>query len=335
MDRTPHRPSAPASSRTTGRAEHTLRWVLAHEPPAVFEDAAQAFVACVRERSDGDLAVELLGAQDFVDATGATHLSRSELVRGLQRGDVEMAHCYVSALGAWSPALWALELPYLFDDYAHAERVLDGPVGAALLEGLRPQGLRGLAFAYSGGFRIVPTAGHALRTPQDFAGLTLRTSGNPVPEAFYEGLGARAVGAELEAIPELARAGRIDGCELTWVRYLAAGLDRVFDTVNETGHSLFTTTTVVNERWFQGLPDRHQATLHDAAQEACRLERQVSIREEASTRAACEARGLRVVPMDPSAASALADHGRRVRNALTPRFGADLVADIRAQSLAP
>lgn len=332
MDRPPSRPGHRADDTRPEHAEHTLRWVLAHEPPVIFEDAAQAFVDLVRERSDGDIDVVLYGADDFLALTGAEHLSRAELVRGLQRGDVEMAHCYVSALGAWHQDLWALELPYLFDDYDHAERVLDGPVGTQLLEGLLPQGLRGLAFAYSGGFRVVPTAGRALRSPADFAGLTLRTSGNPVPEALYSSLGATAIGADLAAIPELAAAGRIDGCELTWVRYLAAGLDEHFDTINETHHSLFTTMTSVNEQWFQGLSDKHQATIHDAAREACRLERQVSIREEAATRKACEQLGLQVVDMAPEQAAELRTQGLKVRDQLTPRFGAELIDAVRAQA---
>lgn len=327
-----HRTATRPPGVPTDRAQHTLRWVLAHEPPVVFEDAAQAFVTGVREATDGDVAVTLYGADDFAALSGETSLTRAALVQGLQRGDVEMAHCYVSSLGAWSEALWALELPYLFRDYGHAERVLDGPVGTRLLEGLLPQGLRGLAFAYSGGFRIVPTAGRALHSAADFADLTLRTSGNPVPEAFYQALGARALGADLTAIPDLARAGRIDGCELTWVRYKAAGLERVFDTVNETHHSLFTTMTAVNERWFQTLSDRHQAAIHDAAVDACRLERRVSIDQEQQTRVACEADGLRVVRMADGPAAELARLGAGVRDALVPRFGADLVADLRAQA---
>ncbi len=325
-------PRARRSDAHSDRAQHTLRWVLAHEPPVVFEDAAHVFVHEVRERTSGDISVQVLGAQDFLAATGHSHLSRSELVRGLQRGDVEMAHCYVSALGAWSRDLWALELPYLFDDYTHAERVLDGSVGTTLLEGLLPHGLRGLAFAYSGGFRIVPTAGRALRTTADFAGLCLRTSGNPVPEAFYGGLGATALGADLDAIEELAAAGRIDGCELTYVRYKAAGLDRVLDTVNETHHSLFTTMTAVNERWFQGLSDPQQAALHDAAREACRLEREVSIREESTTRALCESQGLQVVRMGDADRAALREHGLAVRAALAPELGGELVPAIRDQA---
>ncbi len=332
MDHSPVPSDVRARDPRTDPAEHTLRWVLAHEPPAVFEDAAQAFVEQVRERSDGDMEVVLYGAEDFLAVTGADHLSRADLIRGLQRGDVEMAHCYVSALGAWHQDLWALELPWLFENYDHAERVLDGAVGTRLLEGLVPQGLRGLAFAYSGGFRIVPTAGHALHSPADFAGLTLRTSGNPVPEAFYSSLGAKALGADLAAIPELASSGRIDGCELTYVRYLAAGLDRYFDTINETHHSLFTTMTSVNERWFQGLSDKHQATLHDAARAACRLERQVSIHEETETRAACEAQGLEIVRMAPEPAARLREQGLQVRAQLRSRFGTELIEAIRAEA---
>ena len=294
MHTIPHASSSPTSRQNTRRrdAEHTLRWVLAHEPPVVFEEASREFTRVLRELSDGDLAAELMMADDFAAARGQEFVSRRELVESLQRGDIEMAHCYVAALGAFHEPLWAIELPFLFTDYEHAERVFEGPHARQLMDDMRPLGMRGVAFAYSGGYRIVPTQGRALRTIEDFAGFQLRTSGNPVPEAMYKALGATAIGADLESIAPMTRAGQISGCEITYVRFKATGLDQVFDVVNETSHSLFTTMTVVNERWFQSLSDKHQTAVMEAGEVACRVERKTAINEEAKTRADYGAAGL-------------------------------------------
>lgn len=319
-------PHASEQAHTESHSQ-TLRWVLAHEPPVVFDDAAEHFVDQVRRGTDGALDVELFLGPRYAQSRGE-HISRTELVRCVQRGEIELAHCYVAALGAFSDPLWAVELPFLFRDYDHAERVFEGPVGQRLLDGLLPEGLRGLAFAYSGGYRILPTVGRALHTLEDFAGLRCRTSGNPVPQALHAALGGRAVGAPLEDIADLVAADQIEGCEITYVRFVATGLDRVFDTVNETHHSLFTTMTVVNEAWFQGLPERHQAVITEAARSSCRLERQVAIREEQATRQAVAAAGLQIVQLDEAQRERLRGVGRGLHAQFAQRFGADLLEAI-------
>ncbi len=312
------------------RAEHTMRWVLAHEPPVVFDDAAAELAALVREKTDGAVDVKQSMLDEFENARGGEHVSRLELVRCLQRGEIEMAHVYVAALGAVHDPLWSIELPFLFSDYAHAERVFEGPVAERLMAGLPEVGLRGLGFAYSGGFRIVASLDRELHEVRDYEGMRLRTSGNPVPEALYQSLGASAVGADLDAIPSMVESGSIEGCEITYVRFQAAGLDRIFPVVNETHHSLFTTMMVVNDKWFSGLPDAHQAAIAEAGRTACRTERRTAIREEQKALAAFEAApSQRIIRMKRDAQAELAARAGVVTEQLAARFGEDLVDAIQ------
>jgi len=326
----------PDDHRNTRRAEYSLRWVLAHEPPVVFDEAARVFENHIREKSSGDIDVELYRIADYAARRGRPTMSREELVASVQRGDIEMAHCYTSALGAVHDRLWAIELPFLFRSYAHADAVWEGPVARQLMAGMSEVGLRGIAFAYSGGFRIVPTRDRQISSLADFRGLRLRTAGNPVPELLYRKLGGSATGAPLEAIADLQRAGKIDGCEITFVRYQACGLDSVFPVINVTGHSLFTTMTVVNDAWFCRLPDRHQTTIVEAGEAACRVERETAIRQEQTTRADLAARGLTIVDLGDAARAELRAVASEVQRELAPRFGESLVAAIHdAATTAP
>lgn len=318
--RRPLRPSA----RPSG-AEHVLRWVLAHEPPVVFDEAADFFANAVREATDGEIDVQLFLGDEYAVMAGHESISRRQLVELLQRGEIEMAHCYVAALGNVFDPLWAIELPFLFRDYQHAERFFEGQAARSLMDDMRPLGMRGLGFAYSGGYRIVPTFERELRSVDDFAGLTLRTSGNPVPEAMYAALGARAIGADLRQIATLARSGQIEGCEITYVRYKATELDQLFTVVNQTSHSLFTTMTVVNEQWFNRLEDKHQVAIADAARQACRIERETAIREEQKTKKACLEQGVKVVEMPAEQHLRLRELGRGIHHQFAPRFGQQLI----------
>lgn len=323
--------SNPAPRRTQqAAAEHRIRWVLAHDPPEVFEDASRAFAEAVREHTHGSVEVELYTNDEYAAREGHEPMTRVELARCVARGDIEMAHNYVSALGALYPALWMIELPFLFRDYEHAERVFESAIAERLMNDMAPHGVRGMCIAYSGGYRITPTTGRRLESLDDYRGMTIRTAENPVPRAMYRGLGASAVSGELaEIAPWIAR-GKVEAAEITYVRYRALGLSEVLPVVNETGHSLFTTMMVVNEGFFRGLTDAQQAALHDAARMAGKIERDTAIAEEQKTRDAHDELGFAIVRMADDQRAALRERALEVYDEFAPQLGERAIAAIRA-----
>lgn len=312
-----------------GTALYTIRWVLAHDPPAVFEDAAEWFCETVRERTGGDVEVELATTKEFDIARGKKH-SQTELIACVERGEIEMAHTYVSALGAFHNKLWAVELPFLFRDYGHAGKVLQGPIGEGLMAGLLNRNLRGLGFAYSGGYRIIPSTGRRVTAISDFQDMSIRTAANPVPRYLFESLGAKTMDAPLQDIASLTKEGRIDAAELTYVRFLSTGLQDVYKIVNDTGHSLFTTMMVVNERFFQELPDKFKAVIVEAGAEACRLERETALEEEVKAKAACPEHGVEIVTMGPEKREEFRERALRIYDRFAPELGEDLIESIRS-----
>jgi TRAP-type C4-dicarboxylate transport system substrate-binding protein len=320
-----------ARGRTSSRtAEHTIRWVLAHDPPVVFEDASREFAETVREKTDGSIDIELFNTQEFIAGRGGETVTRTELNQCLANGEIEMAHTYVSALGAMHNKLWAIELPFLFRDYDHADRVFEGPIADQYMKDLIPSGVRGLCFAYSGGYRIIPSKGRAIRNAGDFDGLRIRTSGNPVPGALFERLGATAVPGPLENIGPWTEQGKIDAAELTYVRFLSTGLEKYCDTVNETSHSMFTTMMVINERFFRSLTDKQQAAIADAGRAAGRIERQKALDEEKKIKALCPYKGVEIVEMSDEAKDEIREVALEVYEQFTPQFGGELIEALRA-----
>lgn len=319
-----------AARPASDRAQHTIRWVLAHDPPVVFEDACASFIETVREETHGAIEVQLLTSEAFIAGRGGEDISRAELVQCLAKGEVEMAHTYVSALGTVHERLWSLELPFLFRDYDHAEAVLEGPVATQLMHEMAGQGIRGLSFAYSGGFRILPTTGRRVEELSDLAGLRIRTSGNPIPGELYRRLDASASPGALQHVARRTRAGEIDAAEVTFVRYLYTKLNEVYPVVNDTGHSLFMTMMAINERFFQGLSEEHQATIVSAGRRAGRIERGVSLAEEARVKASLADHGVEVVRMSAEGQAGLREVALGLYETFAPRYGQDIVDAVRA-----
>ncbi|MBL4846246.1 MAG: TRAP transporter substrate-binding protein [Planctomycetes bacterium] len=311
-------------------ARFTIRWVLAHDPPIVFEDACRQFIETVRERTHGEVEVQLLTSDAFMGGRGGEDLSRTELVQCLARGEVEMAHTYVSTLGSVHEPLWALELPFLFRDYDHAEKVLEGPMATRLMDDMAVHGIRGLSFAYSGGFRILPSTGRRIEQLSDLAGLRIRTSGNPIPAEMYRRMGAIASPGALQHVAKRTLAGEIDAAELTFVRFLYTGLNEVYKVVNDTGHSLFMTMMAINEEFFRGLPEGHQEAIVEAGRRAGQIERGVSLAEEVRVKQALPELGVEIVSMDEARRAEFREVARSVYESFAPRFGQDIVDAVRS-----
>jgi len=75
----------------------------------------------------------------------------------MEQGKIEMSQMYTTWLAEkYEHDLLALDMPFIFEDHAHATRVLEGEVGETLLNKItESSNTRGLAFTYSGGFRNV------------------------------------------------------------------------------------------------------------------------------------------------------------------------------------
>jgi len=313
-----------------------ISWVLTHEPIALFEEAARHFQSQVQEASKGALRVEILTPSDYGQLRqGRAHRATpAEVIEDVIAGRLQMSQSYTSALGATHDRLWALELPFLFEDHQHAARVLDGDIGRELLDGLLPHGLRGLAFTYSGGYRIISSTGRRIQRLEDFHGLRVRCAQNPVAQALFKRLGATAHPAPLQAIPELTERNQIDAAESTWPRYRDMGHHLVQPAVNDTAHSLFLTTLVINEQFFQSLHPSHRHILQAAALDTARLERDRSVRDGEHARQLHLAEGQPVTELDLAERLRMMDLVLPLHDEFAPRFGQSLIDRIKARAQA-
>lgn len=299
----------------------TIQLVIAHEPPSpYYVEAVKRFAKDVEKQTQGRIKVKVSTSREF----GAC--DQMELVQNLQAGKIQMSAASVSVLGDLEEKFWVFEMPFLFRDYAHVAKTIDGPVGQRISQGLLDDNLRNLAFTYSGGFKVTPTNSKPIRKPSDFKGLRIRTPGNPVSEATYEAWGAVSVPARLQDIETLAKAGKIDGSEMTYSRYFEHHLSG--SVLNETHHSFFLTALMINEKFYQGLNPKDQEIIRKAAHKAALYERQRTIEEIEVVRADCKRKGVKIVTLTPQEMKAFRDSVADVYAEFTPMMGKDLLTEI-------
>lgn len=278
----------------------TIRWVIAHEPVDLFLKVAERFNKEVNEATGGAFEIEVLSLTDYSNKyNGGCRITKNDLMDLIDTGAIEMSHIYTTWLADYNKDLHALDLPFLFRDHDHADRVLEGDIGMELLAGVAKQSnIKGLSFTYSGGYRIVP-ANFKADTADAWKGRKVRTSRSPVAVETFRLLGAKPVETiALEEMNDAAQSGLIEAGESTYVRVLPLEQYKAFDYINDTAHSLFLTSIIVSQGFFDTLDSETQEIMVQAAQNAARMERKESVADIPRLRSEFKARGIEEIAME-------------------------------------
>jgi tripartite ATP-independent transporter DctP family solute receptor len=166
--------------------------------------AAMQFAKRVEERTKGQIKTEIFPASQLG--------SENELLQKVKLGAIDMDATSLNYLIRYEKAFAVVVMPYLFDSYEHAHRVLDGPAMAWLAPLAEKQGFVILS-NWEWGFRNLTNNQRPVNKPEDVRGLKIRVP--PVVELEFtmEALGAQVKKIGFQELPEALSQGFIDGQE--------------------------------------------------------------------------------------------------------------------------
>ncbi len=259
-----------------------IRWVIAHEPLNLFLRAAKDFEHRVNEQqTEHKIEVEIMTLTEYSQRyNNGVIVTKHDLLDLMEAGRIEMSQMYTTWLAErYEQDFLAFDMPFLFRDHDHATRVLEGEVGETLLAKLTDKSnIRGLSFTYSGGFRQM-ISNKKVSTLEELAGTPVRSNRNPVAQATIRALGMDPVVAEVEDLRQVVVDGLAHGGETNYPRMYPLRQNEVTKSVIDTGHSLFLTSMIVGNRFWDSLSLEVQAVIKQAAILAGREERAETIRD--------------------------------------------------------
>ena len=307
-----------------------VKWVLAHEPIELFIRAAKVFAEEVNTRAPGQLEIEVMTMSEYAEKyNNGVVVGKHDLVDLLDAGDIEMSQTYTITLGKLNKDFFALDLPFLFKSHDHASRVFEGEVGKQLLDSLQEtRKVKGLAFTYSGGFRIIP-GNETVAKIEDLRGMKVRTSHSPVAIETFRTLGADVVPMELEELSENLGSANVTVGESTYPRVYALGHDKVSKVINHTEHSLFLTSILVGTDFWNTLSPELQSVVSQAAKAAAKYERAISIADVEATQERCKQDGINVIRMSTEEQARFATATKVVYDKFADYFTPGLVERIQ------
>jgi len=301
---------------------------------SLFYRAARSFERALNDDGEGaNVEVEIMTLQEFSHRyNDGVIVTKHDLLDLMHSGRIQMSQMYTTWLAEkYSADMHVLDLPFLFRDHDHAQRVLEGEVGQGLLAGLSLKSkVQGLAFTYSGGFRMIP-AKKAIRTIEDFQGLSLRSNKNPFAMETLKCVGAVPIPCELEEINDGVRRGDFIGGESAWPRVYPLAQNEVSTAMNDTRHSLFLTSMIVQSEFWQSLSPALQRRMRAAAVQAAREERAEAIRDGERAKEMAKAEGIEIVELSAGETEKFKLATRAVYEKFQDFFSPGLVNRIRTQ----
>jgi tripartite ATP-independent transporter DctP family solute receptor len=200
-----------------------------------------------------------------------------EMIEQAQVGALAIARISVGPMGPLVPELNVFNLPFMFRDDAHMEKVIDGAIGEEMLKKLTDHptaNLIGLCWM-NAGTRNVYNSKKPIQTVEDLKGLKIRMMGNPVFVDTMNSLGGNGVSMGFDQLINAMQTGVVDGAENNYPTYESGQHYRYAKYYSKTGHLMIPEILVFSKRTWNTLSKEDQELISKLAKEAQQEERQL------------------------------------------------------------
>ena len=249
-----------------------------------------------------------------------------EMIEAVQLGTLDLVNTSTGPVGNFVPEVKIVDIPFLFRDYAHARKVMDGPIGQDILTKFPAKGLIALAWTESG-FRHMTNSKRPIVKPADASGLKMRTMENKVHMDGYKTFGIQPTPMAFPEVFGALQQGTVDGQENPIPVILASKFSQVQKYLSLTGHVYSPGLLITSPRLMNKLSDADKKVFYEAAQKAKVAQRNKVNEDENNGIAQLEKDGMTVVRKVD---------GQAFRDALVPayasyskEFGADNIRKIQ------
>mgnify|MGYP003625269291 CR=1 FL=1 len=159
------------------QAEPEILFRAAHSsaPTSTGQKAFEFLDKELREKTDGRIGLEIYPNSQLG--------GEREAIENVQLGNIDLT------FASSAPEFFAFDIPFLFTNRKQAYAVLDGEIGTEIMNSLKDKGIVGLAY-WENGFRQLTNSKKEIRTPDDLAGMKMRTMENEVNIATWREEGA-------------------------------------------------------------------------------------------------------------------------------------------------
>jgi tripartite ATP-independent transporter DctP family solute receptor len=193
-----------------------------------------------------------------------------ETIEQTQIGAIQMLRVSVGALGPIVDDINVVNMPFLFRNTAHAQKMMDGPIGQELLDKITASpnaGLVALCWMDSGARDLYNTK-KPIKTIEDIKGLKFRVIGNPIFVDMMNALGGNGVAMGYDQVFSALQTGVVDGAENNPPSYVFSNHYTAAKYLTLTEHLIIPEMLLFSKKTWSTLSSDDQGLLKKFAREA-------------------------------------------------------------------
>lgn len=232
--------------------------------------AAERFKKTLEENTNGQITVEHFPGGELYGDT--------DEMQAIQTGSVEMLAPSGSKFATIAPAIQILTLPFLFDTPDDIPEVVsrESPVGQAIFQNkaLAEKNMKVISL-WDDGFKQL-TANKEIRIPDDLKGLRMRVQPSDVLRTQFELWGSNPVVVDFSELYTALEQGVADGNENTLTAIRSIKMYEVQEAITLSRHGYIGYPVVINNDFFNSLPDNLQQAVIKSVDEAATYNRKIA-----------------------------------------------------------
>ena len=221
--------------------------------------AAQMFAEGVAKRTKGAITVEIYPNNELGNPP--------EVLEQNVLGVIDMSLPTQGQLAKYSKKFGCVMLPFAYNGYDHAYKVLDGPFIKWAEKDLEDAGLVFLA-NWEWGFRNLTNSVRPVNTPDDVKGLKIRTPPELSIQSAMEALGATVQTIQFSELPMALKQGVVDGQENPVSVIYAFKVYETQKYLAMTGHTYNSMVHVISKKTWAKLTPEQQRIVKEESKKA-------------------------------------------------------------------
>ena len=279
----------------------------------------QKFAELVEEATDGAVLIDVFPNDQLAGGNAAKGMEM------LADGSVDIAAYATVTMGALDERLTIGITPWIFDDYTDARETIDA-TGLAYYADILDEYNMTLLGSFHNGFRQLTNSKRPVLTPDDIAGLKIRTPGSAIYQNTFTALGASPSTLNWGEVFTALQQGTIDGQENGLSITNTSGVLEVQPYVTVWSYSYENDLLMFNSDIWNSLNEDTQNVLREKALEACNWGRDVVEAEHETLIEQFREKGIQVDVLTEEQVAVFRDKVADVKADFLAKFDADALA---------
>jgi tripartite ATP-independent transporter DctP family solute receptor len=253
----------------------------------------------------------------------------ADIIESVSEGSIQIFSGAISPMVSYVPEYKIFDLPYLFKDRDHVDRVCWGPTGNEIAKLALKKGFRILGWTDSG-FQGLYDSKRQIKTLDDMKGLKMRVMKNSMRIKAMNAFGASAVPISWPETYGAMETKVVDGCENSYETYRSGRHYEVAKYYTESDHQFLLGQIMISEKFYKTLTPRLKAIINYLGGISALRNRQIFEEKNAQAKVLVQEKGAIVYVLPESERKKFRAAVQPLYDEYTKEFGSELLDKIKA-----